>query len=183
MQLTVAVAFRRQTRLALWPARLLAGVLMAVVPAHAMPAGEKAALSTTDIVCTARKMDRRFGYRYRYDVTLSVHEGQVRRFKLSQQATAKNGEEQGCAIGLDDLKQEAGNGAIVLRDADADGDTKPRCTIRITTEGGQIRIRIGDTAEQGNDCRGGDNVMYCSPRSFWADVLIDRKTSACRPVE
>lgn len=154
---------------------------MAFVPAHAAPAGEKAALSTADIVCTARKTDRRFGYRYRYDVTLSVRAGQVRRLALSQQATSKDGDDQGCAIGLDDLKQETGDGAIVLRDAE--GNTKPRCTIRITTEGQQIRIRIGDAAEEGNDCRDGDNVMYCSPRSFWADVIIDRKTSACRPVE
>ncbi|MCK9908436.1 hypothetical protein MXD81_04810 [Microbacteriaceae bacterium K1510] len=167
----------------MWPVWSLVGILVALVPAHAAPSGEKAALSTADIVCTARKTDRRFGYRYRYDVTLSVRAGQVRRFNLSQRATSKDGDDQGCAIGLDDFKQEAGAGVIVLRDANAKGEAKPRCTIRITTEGQQIRIRIGDAAEEGNDCRGGDNVMYCSPRSFWADVIIDRKTSACRPVE
>lgn len=178
MQLTVGVTFRLHARLC--PVWALAGLLTASVPAQAAPPSADAALSTADIVCTARKTDRRFGYRYRYDVTLSVREGRVRRFKLSQQATSKDGDEQGCSIGLDDLEQAAGDGAIVLR---TNGDAKPRCTIRITAEGRQIRIRIGDAAEEGNDCRGGDNVMYCSPRAFWAEVIIDRKTSACRPVE
>lgn len=158
-----------------------AGFATASVPAPAASPSVDPALSRADIVCTARKTDRRFGYRYRYDVTLSVRDGRVRRFNLSQRATSKDSDDQGCAIGLDDLTQEPGEGGIVLRTGE--GDAKPRCTIRITAEGRQIRVRIGDSAEEGNDCRGGDNVMYCSPRSFWADVVIDRKTSACRPVE
>lgn len=181
MQLTVAVAFERQASLAAWRTGLLAGALMVCVPSHAAPAAEQSALTTGDIVCTARKSDRRFGYRYRYDVTLSVRAGQVRRLKLSQWATSKDGDDHGCAIGLDDLRQETGDGAIVLRDADR--EAKPGCTIRIIAEGGQIRIRIGDAAEEGNDCRGGDKAMYCSPRSFWTDVIIDRKSSTCRPAE
>lgn len=182
MQLKVGVTFRLHAARLMSPAWPLAGLLMASASAHAAPRGADPALSRADIVCTARKTDRRFGYRYRYDVTLAVRAGRVRRFNLSQRVKSEDGDEQGCAIGLGDLKQEPGNGAIVLR-ADGDGEGKPRCTIRITAEGRQIRIRIGDSAEEGNDCRGGDNVMYCSPRSFWADVIIDRKTSACRPVE
>lgn len=138
---------------------------------------------TADIACTARKADRQFGYRYRYDVALSVRQGAVRHFKLSQRAASKQGDDQGCEIDLKDLKQSAADGAIVLREADAKAGGKSRCTIRITADDRQIRIQIGDTAEEGNDCRGGDTVMYCSPRAFWADMIVDRKSSACRPVK
>lgn len=164
---------------------LVCACLIAVLPMAPARAesvtGDLRRLSV-DVACSATKTDRRFSYRYRYDVTLSVHQGTVRRLKLSQRATSKDGDDQGCHIDLADFKQEAAKGAIVLREADGDGE-KPRCTVRITAEAKQIRIKIGDASEAGNDCRGGDNVMYCSPRAFWADMVVDRKSSACRPVE
>lgn len=162
---------------------VLVALLMAPAPAGAEPGADDLRRLTADIVCTARKTDRQFGYRYRYNVTLSVRQGAVRRFKLSQRATSKQGDDQGCEIDLNDLKQSAADGAIVLRAADVEENGKSRCTIRITADRKQIRIQIGDTAEVGNDCRGGDNVMYCSPRAFWADMIIDRKSSACRPMK
>lgn len=161
----------------------MAAFLAAPAPAWAAPGSGNARPLTADIVCTARKTDRQFGYRYRYDVTLSVRRGTVRRLVLSQRATSKQGDEQGCRIDLKDLEQAMTDGAIVLREADAEAGGKPRCTVRITADDKQIRIKIGDAAEAGNDCRGGDNVMYCSPRAFWADMVVDRKSSACRPVE
>ena len=44
-------------------------------------------------------------------------------------------------------------------------------------------IKIGDVTAKENDCRGGEEVMYCSPGQFWADIIVDRKSSACQPVE
>lgn len=179
-RLTSLVAFWRCR------ARVSIGVSAALLvtgPAYAAPRTNDAGLLTTDVVCTAHKSDRRFGYRYRYDVTLSVLRGSVRRFKLSQRATSKYGDDQGCDIGLDSLKQEADDDTILLRTTTANSLEKPGCTIRIVADRKQIRIQIGDAAEQGNDCRGSDGEMYCSPRSFWADMIVDRKTAACRPVE
>lgn len=180
MRLTLVVAFWRQV---LGAACVLAALLMAPAPARAEPGKDDVRRLTADIVCTARKTDRQFGYRYRDNVTLSVRQGTVRRFVLSQQATSKQGDEQGCRIALEDLKQEAADGAIVLREADAAAGGKSRCIVRITADDKQIRIQLGAAVQEGNDCRGGDNVMYCSPRAFWADMVIDRKRSACRPVE
>lgn len=161
----------------------MATVLMVWTPVLAAPRTGQIRPLTADFSCMARKTDRQFGYRYRYDVALSVRDGHVRRFRLAQRATARDGDEQGCSIGLDDLKQEIGGDAIVLRGAGEDGEKKSGCAIRVTADPGQIRIRIGESAEAGADCRGGDNVVYCSPRAFWADMIIDRKTSACRPLE
>lgn len=165
----------------------MAALPMVSVPAWAAPTNNpdsnNARRLTADIVCAARKTDRQSGYRYRYDVTLSVRQGTVRRLKLSQRVTSKQGDEQGCQIDLKDLKQTEADGAIMLRESNVDEGDKPRCTVRITTDNQHIRIKIGDTAGERNDCRGGDTVMYCSPRAFWADMIVDRKSSACRPVE
>jgi len=50
--------------------------------------------------------------------------------------------------------------------------------------GACLHAAIGDTTEgEHNDCRGGDDAMYCSPRSFWTDMIVDRKSRTCRPVE
>lgn len=49
--------------------------------------------------------------------------------------------------------------------------------------GDYLDAKIGDSGQDGNDCHGGDAAMYCSPRSFRADMIFDRKVSTCRPVE
>ncbi len=159
--------------------------LIVVTPfAHAAPGspGEGRPL-TADIVCTASKNDRQFGYRYRYDLALTVREGTVRKLKLSQRATSKTGDDQGCAIDLDSLTQVKSDNGILLRETEVAEGGKPRCTIRITANRDRIHVQIGDAGQDGNDCHGGEATMYCSPRSFWSSMVIDRKTKRCKPVE
>jgi hypothetical protein len=49
--------------------------------------------------------------------------------------------------------------------------------------GGYLDVKIGDSGQDGNDCHAAAAAMYCSPRSFWTDMIFDRKASTCRPVE
>ena len=131
--------------------------------------------------CKAHKTDRQFGYRYSYDLHLQVTKGTVGRLDLSQRATTKAGDDQGCALGLDDLTQMPSPAGLLLK-ADGDGD-RSRCTVRVIGAGDYLYVKIGDSGQGGNDCHGGDAAMYCSPRSFWADMIFDRKASTCKPVE
>lgn len=141
-------------------------------------AEESAALSSASInlSCRTRKDELQFGYSYRYDLSLSLKKGAVAKFTMSQRATSKAGDDQGCEISLDDLKQVPSKSSILLRARDG-GDNA--CTIRLVGVGDYVYAHVGD----GNDCRGGEGVAYCSPRSFWSSMVINRKSNTCKPVE
>ena len=131
--------------------------------------------------CTAHKADRQFGYRYSYALHLQVAKGTVGRLDLSRRATTKAGDDQGCALGLGDLTQvPSAAGLLFMTEGQVAG---PRCTVRVLAAGAYLYFKIGDSGQDGNACHGGAAAMYCSPRSFWTDMIFDRKTSACRPVE
>jgi hypothetical protein len=70
------------------------------------------------------------------------------------------------------LGTEPGNSATPLSIPLA---CSPHCTIRILAAGDFLFIRTGDTTEDGNECRAAADTMFCSPRSFWTDLIIDRK--------
>lgn len=177
MRLTFDVTFPRQRQ---FLPLLVGAILAAPGTAAAQPVTEAAPL-TADVACTASRSDKQFGYRYRYDVALSVRQGKVQRLKLSQRATSKHGDDQGCEIALDDLEQVPAEGSILLRERGVAPNDKPRCTVRITADRKEISIQVGDAAEEGNDCRGGEATMYCSPRSFWAGMIVNRGSKRCRP--
>ena len=145
---------------------------------HAMPAD-----SSIDLQCTARRTDKQFGNVSKYALTLGLANGAVRKLSLAQNTTSKSGGDQGCMIGLDDLKPVKSDVGLLLQTDDLAEDKTPRCTIRLIEVGNYLYVQIGDTAPGRNDCRGGDDVAYCSAHQFWADMIVDRKSSTCRPVE
>jgi hypothetical protein len=139
--------------------------------------------SNIDLNCAATRTDKRFGYTYKYALTLALANGATRKFSLAQHSTSKSGEDHGCMIGLDDLKPARSDVGFVLRTGDLAEDRTPRCTIRLFAAGDYLFVQIGDVTAKANDCRGGEEVAYCSPGQYWADMIVDRKSSVCRPVE
>jgi hypothetical protein len=139
--------------------------------------------SNIDLQCAATKTDKRFGYTYRYTLALALANGAMRKFSIAQQSTSKSGEDHGCMIDLGDLKPVRSDVGFLLQTDDLAEDKTPRCTIRLVEAGNYLFVQIGDVTTEHNDCRGGEEVAYCSPRQFWADIIVDRKSSTCQPVE
>lgn len=134
-------------------------------------------------VCATKKVDREFGYTYRHTLKLQVSRGAVKAFDVVRGATGSHGEDQACTIALGDLKQERSDAGILMRSNGSGAATGSRCTIRLIGAGDYLYVQMGDWTESGNDCRGDDGAMYCSPRSFWADMIVHRTTHACVSVE
>ncbi len=139
--------------------------------------------SNINLQCAATRTDKRFGYTYKYTLSLALANGAMRKFSLAQQSTSKSGERQGCMINLGDLKTVRSDAGFLLQTDDLAEDKTQRCTIRFIEAGTYLFVQIGDVTAKENDCRGGEEVMYCSPRQYWADIIVDRKASACQPVE
>ena len=138
---------------------------------------------TGRFACATKKLDREFGYSYRLTLSLRVARGEVKAFDVRRGETGSHGEDQACIIALSDVKQEKSDAGILMRSKGSSPETGPRCSIRVIGAGDYLYMQMGDWTESGNDCRGDDEAMYCSPRSFWADMIVNRKTRACITVE
>jgi hypothetical protein len=101
--------------------------------------------------------------------------------------TSKEGDDQSCSVGLGDLKQVPSDAGILLRGKSTEAleaTNTQRCTIRIVGEGDALYVEVGDADGGGNDdCKGSGDAMFCSPRSFWTDMIVDRRTQTCKSVE
>ena len=86
-------------------------------------------------------------------------------------------------IALDDLKPVKSDVGLLLQTGDLAEDKMPRCTIRLIEAGDYLYVQIGDASAGRNDCRGGEEGAFCSPHQFWADMIVERKSSNCQPVE
>jgi hypothetical protein len=133
--------------------------------------------------CTARRRDAEFGYTYTHKLDLTLAKGRVAKFAMSNRERGEDGTEQSCRIAIGALKQLPAPVGILLRGkADRTGGAQ-HCTIRLYRAGDYLVLRTGDTSQAGDDCRGAGDEMFCSPNSFWSDLVVNRNTRQCRPVK
>ena len=133
--------------------------------------------------CSTTHNDREFGYSYTHSIDLALAKGRVKRLSLIRGVTSDGGDEQSCQIDLGDFKQLRAQAGILLRaKGDHEGDEQ-HCSIRILPAGDYLVVKTGDSSQTGDDCRGVSDTMFCSPRSMWADLIVNRKTQRCRPVQ
>ncbi|MBF0529562.1 MAG: hypothetical protein HQK55_09885 [Deltaproteobacteria bacterium] len=127
--------------------------------------------------CTAKERDAKYHYTYIRKLKLAVADGVVKEFEAVQGAYGDDQDEQTCSIDLKDLKQVTSDVGILLQAKDDNaGNENKKCAIRIVGDPDILWIRFGDSSEEGNDCRGVDSVMFCSPR----DIILDRRTRKCQ---
>lgn len=135
--------------------------------------------------CSAKKFDKQFGYTYAYALDLNVTKGTVQKIAIASTATSRYDQHQ-CSIDLRELKQISSDAGILLQ---AKGDMQNQeggaqhCTVRILGAGDYLYVQIGDSSETRNDCKGDGGTMFCSGRGSWADMIVDRRTRACKAVE
>lgn len=135
-----------------------------------------------DFRCTEKHSDKKYGYDYTRSARVTFAKGAITRLDLAQTSQGKDGDSQGCYIGLDDFKRIPGDAGVLLRaKADKPGEDTQHCTIRIVSDSKLLFIAPGDLSENGNDCKGADDeVMFCSPRANWGEFLIDA-SGVCKP--
>lgn len=137
--------------------------------------------STGRYDCTTKERDAQHHYTYHWKSKFSLADGVVKELAADQGAYGDDKDWQTCSIGLKDFKQVVSAVGIFLqaRNGDSEEEAK-KCTIRILGDTDSLWIRFGDSSEEGNDCRGSGSTMFCSPRAFWNDVIVDRRTQKCR---
>lgn len=133
--------------------------------------------------CAARHRDEEFGLSTTHKLALALARGRVKSLAMSRSEHSGDGDDQSCSIALKDLKQQPAPVGILLR-AKADRPDSPQhCTLRLYQAGDFLVLRTGDPSQAGDDCRAAGDTAFCRPRSFWADIIVNRKTQACKSVE
>ncbi|MEN6439520.1 MAG: hypothetical protein ABFD97_13180 [Syntrophobacter sp.] len=137
--------------------------------------------------CTLKERDAAHRYTYQWRLKLAIAKGAVKELDSTQEAFGDDRDEQRCVIDLNDLKQVRSDLGIVLK---AEGDDSEKqegedkdekeCAVQILGNADILWIRFGDSSVEGNDCRGLGSSMFCSPRAFWNDIILDRRTQKCK---
>lgn len=134
--------------------------------------------------CAIQERRAQYGYTYKWALSMSVADGNVKKFQSTQGSYVDNKEDQICSMDISDLKQAKSETGILLGTSQAgSGSDNKKCTIRIVGDADTLWVVFGDSSEEGNDCRSTSDTMYCSPRAFWNDIVIDRHMQRCRAVQ
>jgi hypothetical protein len=133
--------------------------------------------------CTTKHSDPQFDYTYTHSLNLALADGRVKGISMARKERSEGGDAQSCQIGMSDLKQQPSPVGILLRAKADRARSGQHCTIRLYRAGDYLVIRTGNPSQAGDDCRGAGDEMFCSPRSFWADLVVNRNTQVCRSVE
>jgi hypothetical protein len=135
-----------------------------------------------DFRCSEHHTDKQFGYVYDRSARVTFVGGVLKHMDLSQTSKGTDGDEQSCSLSLDDLNRvPSKNGGVLLRGkGDVPGQDMAHCTVHIAGNANFLYVSPGDTSEEGNDCKGAADVMFCSPRANFGDFLID-KSGVCKP--
>jgi hypothetical protein len=134
-----------------------------------------------DYECTSKERDAEFQYTYERKLKLSIADGIVKKLDISQGAyTADKSDDHWCSVDLGDLKQVASQVGILL-EAKEDGNEEDngKCAVRIVGDAEILWIRIGASSDP-SACRTSSATMHCSPRAFWNDIILDRRTRKCK---
>ncbi|MBF0507605.1 MAG: hypothetical protein HQK57_01605 [Deltaproteobacteria bacterium] len=134
--------------------------------------------------CTAKERDAQFHYTYRRKLKLAIAAGVVKAFRSDQGAAPDGYEEEQCSIELAYMKQVASKVGILLQSKGENAEEEAKkCTVRILGDSDILWIRFGDTSQKGDDCRSTDSRIFCSPRIFWNDLILDRRTQKCKALK
>jgi hypothetical protein len=139
--------------------------------------------------CETSERVAKHNYTYRWNLKVGVVNGAVKKLDSVQGSYWDNKDEQTCSIDLKELKQVPSptEPGILLEVKEAkdrgSGEEGGRCTVRIVGNDDILWVRFGDSSEEGNDCRSAGPTMFCSPRAFWNDLVVDRRTQKCKALK
>lgn len=136
------------------------------------------------IRCQSRR-DVEYGWTYAPSLTLAISRGAITKFAAQLDATAK-ADGQSCSYSLSSFEPEATKVGLALisrgaSDPPPEGERK--CVIRIVGDADHLYVGFGESGDSGDDCRSGDDEMFCSARGFMAPLVVDRASRICRGVQ
>jgi hypothetical protein len=135
--------------------------------------------------CATKMTDASAGYTFRNALDLKARHGQLSTFSLNSSAKGW-GDEQSCSLDLTEMHRAQSDAGILLqtrKTSPAAGSDLHQCSIRIVGNADYLFVAVGDADEDGNDCHGDTDMMYCSARGSWTDLVVERKTDTCRAVQ
>ena len=133
--------------------------------------------------CVAQQRDVANHATYRSQLTLGLAAGKANKLSV-EQSVSGGGDEQACSVSLDDLVSvPAASGVLLRADEDGAASSSGRCSVRIVGNERMLWVRLGDPNRQGDDCRNVGDVMFCSARGMWRDIVLDRRSQKCKFVE
>jgi hypothetical protein len=134
--------------------------------------------------CATKRKDKS-GWTYEHSLAVEIAHGAVQALDASLAESSATDGQQGCFYALGDFTQVPAEAGILLRAKDEDhpltADSQ-RCTIRIVGDADHLFVRFGDSGEKNDDCRFSGTTAFCSPRSWMADMIVDRRTNRCKSV-
>lgn len=134
--------------------------------------------------CSTKKLDKG-GWTYAHSLKLDLERGAVKALEAGLSESSKQDGEQGCFYSLGDFSQVPADVGALLKAKDEDQpltEESQRCTIRIVGDADTLFLQFGDMTEKNNDCRYSGATAFCSPRSWMADIIVNRKTKSCKSV-
>ncbi len=134
--------------------------------------------------CSSTRRDRD-GWTYEYSLQLDLAKGAVKALDAGLSESSKQDGRQGCFYALGDFAKVPTDVGVLLKAKDEDDpltEDSQRCTIRIVGDADHLFVQFGDLTQKNDDCRFSGTTAFCSPRSWMADVIVDRKTKRCRTV-
>lgn len=135
--------------------------------------------------CAIKKIEKNVGPTY-HNLSLKIEKGRVTRFDTSRGVKLKEGVDQACGIDLESLQQQKSDAGILLAtqpEQDASSQNPGKCSIRTISDGKHLFVQMGDWSEKDNDCRSTGDEMFCSPRAWWGDMVVDLTTGMCKSLE
>jgi hypothetical protein len=131
--------------------------------------------------CTGVLKDPAYGIAIRQTLDMTIAKGRVKSLAIGR-TQSSDGEEQSCHIASGSMRQRSAPVGILLRARADRTDGSQHCTIRLYGAGDYLVVKPGNPSQSGDDCRGAGTARFCSANGFWSDLVLNRKTQVCRPV-
>lgn len=126
-----------------------------------------------------------YGWTYAHRLKLDLSRGVVKALDDRRTESSAQDGEQGCLYGLDDFGQAPADVGVLLKAKDEDEpktEDSQSCTIRIVGNEDYLFLQFGDPTVKNDDCRYSGDTAFCSPRSWPADLIVNRRTNGCKSV-
>ncbi len=134
--------------------------------------------------CSTKKRDKD-GWTYAHSLKLELAKGAVKALDAGLSESSTNEGRQGCFYSLQDFSRVPTDAGVLLKAKDEDDpmtEESQHCTIRIVGDADTLFVQFGDPTGKNDDCRFSGATAFCSPRSWMADIIVNRKTKSCKSV-
>jgi len=130
---------------------------------------------STQVDCTAKLADKKFGYIAATTFRLTATKGEVKRFSMAVTSPFKD-ERLDCKLRREDMVQVKSDAGLLLEAKDNVEGALRRCAVRILATANHFYVSV-------DDCKAANETWFCGGHASWTDLIVDRKQGTCKRVE